>query len=113
MLAAFLLKVLFNDEGVLWGVIKVGVLHIIRVDHNGLTPGLRIDGVAGNCGLLRDDHRAHDSLDGDGPVRLSVVDSVAGDLPVFIIHDTAGGVGHFELDSGQGRLAVQAAVLAD
>ena len=113
LVAALGLQVLLDDQGVLGGVVEVGVLNVIRVDHNGLAPSLRVDGVAWDGGLFGNDHSAHDPVDGDGPIRPGVIDAIGRNLPVFIVHHTAGGVGHLELHSGQGGLAVQAAVLVD
>ena len=113
VLAALLLDVLFNDKRILGSIVKIGVLNIVRIDNDGLAPGIGIDGIAGDRSLLGDDHRPHDAIDGNGPVRPGVVDAVGGHLAVFIIHHAAGGVGHLELYPGQGRLAVQTAVLVD
>ena len=113
VLAALLLEVLLDNEGIFRAIIKICVLHIVRVDHDGLAPGLRVDGIAGNRGLFSNDHRAHDPSDGDGPVRPGIIDAVGGYVTVFIVHNTAGGIGYFELYSRQGRFPVQAAVLMD
>ena len=96
------LDVLLNDQGSAGGVGEIQNLGIVWMYHHGLGLGGRIDGIAGDGLHLRYHQGAHHPVDLNKAVSVRLVDTVAGDVTVFIWHILAGGGSYLESDPLQG-----------
>ena len=96
------LDVLLDHQGGTGRVLKINFLRIIGIDLDGLGLMGRVDGVAGDSLHLRHYQGAHHAVDLDLPVLVGLIDTIAGDVAVFIGYILPGTGGHSEGDPLQG-----------
>ena len=94
------------------GIVEIDGLRVVRVDYQGLRPGVGVDAVAGDRLQLRHDDRTGDAGEDDLAVAVRVVDTVGGHLPVLVVHHLPIGVLDLEFHALQGRI-VQGTQLID
>ena len=96
------LDILLNHEGGTGRVLEINCLSVVGIDLDGLGLMGGVNGIAGNGGRLGDHQGANHAVDLDLAVLVSLVDTVAGDIAVFVRHILAGGGGDLEGDPLQG-----------
>ena len=82
-------------------IVKRQCLHIIRIDHHGLTSGSLINGIPRNTLHFRHNDGARDTGQHDLPLGVSGVQPIGGQLTALGIHHLAIRIGDLELHPGQ------------
>ena len=91
-----------DQQAAVGNVVEGKGLGIIRIDNDGLAPGLGVDAIAINSLLLGHDQCAADIGENDLAVGIRHVGTLGGELAALGVHIGAVSVGDFELHALQG-----------
>ena len=102
-----------DDDNLRRRVEKFQCLGFIWIDFYRLRPIVRVDVIALNALQFRRYHGPDDAVDADLAATRGIVDALAAEMAVGIVHIAPVGVGQLEFHTVQGRLALILRVFFD